>query len=846
MWDSRLARSTAKEKLIYAREVLEMVIFVGRWLAIVWILQVLGCDGANASLRRLQSNFASAESCPVPQDIVFVVDSSSSVGSERFDKIVRTVMEAIRALPPIVRIGVVRFSDDFEVVYALSFASDQFAVVDPLSRINYTGGETNMGPALTAAHNLFDTTSKERNQIIVCLTNGNPNDWDETRRSATDIINDGILLMFGRLGEVDIQKGKQQLLAEVVSPPASENMFDFQNSRDLLLRLHAPCPCLVGDRVEVIIADKSRVVVLDDIMQNGTITSRSCADVIQGYTGEVKIECKATLSFNDRNEIVTKSELLATPTCKQTCGIDSQTSVSIGGLALVRPTGEIPSGGGEERPCASIFPNSQGTIQLTCSGGLLNASNDCSAIPKTCPQLPSCTVFEWAFVVSAVLNVILIVIVIEWNVRWRRLPAPKMIDQRSIVPHSPPVPTVCKVDFETQTDPVVYVEQMRGMQMPLDIVFCVDSSISVDQADFGHAVSFLDEVAMHLDMPTVRAGLIQFNDQLPFPSIQPITGDPAVLRSSVRGMLSKRTLDMLGETKMADPIRAAADMFSILWRDAPKVIVMLTDGDPNDLEATIHAAEWAKNHRNIRLFFVHLRSRPKSRSGQNQLGIIEQLASSPSERNVVQLEGYAKLPGAVAYVLSQILCVDLWAKRAKCTIPFEPHYVVSNADDVEGLEVLCPGWDPGPHQDWKLNLSGVYYSSEIVPWVLGDKQSNWAEANAARLLSVTGEDRYNEPPAMALNQKPQDSSVIGELPSLQNSTLQPASISPYPLDRPDASTGNTSIVAAGASPSPTRLPAIPQLQIPMSAAPATYESVQWRRPPGWPVKRATPSALDIN
>merc|ERR1712224_717170 len=121
---------------------------------------------------------------------------------------------------------------------------------------------------------------------------------------------------------------------------------------------------------------------------------------------------------------------------------------------------------------------------------------------------------------------------------------------------------------------------------------------------------------------------------------------------------------------MADPIRAAADMFSIVPRDAPKVIVMLTDGDPNDLEATFDAAQWAKDCRNIRLFFVHLRSRPRSLHSHNQLGIIEQLASSPPEENIVQLEGYAKLPGAVAYVLSQILRVNIWAKRAKCTIPF--------------------------------------------------------------------------------------------------------------------------------------------------------------------------------
>eukprot|EP00746_Dinoflagellata_sp_MGD_P138367 gnl/MRDRNA2_/MRDRNA2_72019_c0_seq1.p1 gnl/MRDRNA2_/MRDRNA2_72019_c0~~gnl/MRDRNA2_/MRDRNA2_72019_c0_seq1.p1 ORF type:complete len:614 (-),score=113.05 gnl/MRDRNA2_/MRDRNA2_72019_c0_seq1:469-2310(-) len=594
-------------------------------LHVVFLLQAFGCRSINASVlqKRPEKIFSVrrlAGTCPVPQDIVFLVDSSASVGSARFERVVQRLADVLVALSrPSSRVGIVQFSDDFQVVHALTSDLDKL-YLQIQSDMSYIGGETNMGPPLAAAHDLLDTSSQERSLVIVCLTDGNPNDWDATRSSAADIRNDGIRLMFGRLGKSDVKLGKDQFLGEIVSPPVSENIFDFLDASELLARIVVPCPCPAGDLVETIIGDKPVSIELDEALSNGTSRLLSCSDLAEGYRGQVQIQCRAILTAGEGGRLTTYTELRTTNNCQQTCGIDSEASVSVGSTAIIRPSTEISSGDEQERGCAAIFPDTQGTIRLMCLGGTLNATNDCFALPKS---NPSCTVYQRALIASAVVNVVLSAIMIWWALRWRKNPIPSKI--RSIVPDDKPLKKVLKVDIEMQTDPVMYVEQMRGMQMPLDIVFCVDSSISVDQADFAYAVSFLDEVALHLDMPTICTGLVQFNDQLPFPSIQPLTGSRAVLRESIQGMLDKRTVDMLGETKMADPIRAAADMFTMGSRDAPKVIVMLTDGDPNDLEATLHAAEWAKKYRNIRLFFVHLRSRPKSLSSQNQLGIIEQL-----------------------------------------------------------------------------------------------------------------------------------------------------------------------------------------------------------------------------
>merc|ERR1719420_1611967 len=96
-------------------------------------------------------------------------------------------------------------------------------------------------------------------------------------------------------------------------------------------------------------------------------------------------------------------------------------------------------------------------------------------------------------------------------------------------------------------------ELIRGMQRPLDVVFVVDSSASVGQQNFKKATEFLLEVIHHFEMPTVRAGFIQFNDKIPFPDSATITENRREIEAKIKAMKYD-----VGETKMAPPLEAAA------------------------------------------------------------------------------------------------------------------------------------------------------------------------------------------------------------------------------------------------------------------------------------------------
>merc|ERR1719327_445867 len=101
--------------------------------------------------------------------------------------------------------------------------------------------------------------------------------------------------------------------------------------------------------------------------------------------------------------------------------------------------------------------------------------------------------------------------------------------------------------------------------------------------------------------------------------------------------------------------------------------------------------------------------------------IISELASQPTTSNVVQLDSYDALPGSAPLVLSRILQVSLWVRRAKCIVPLLPNRleVVQDLDAIAGLELMCPGWE---HQEndgswlWNPHPSSTLVYPQTIPW----------------------------------------------------------------------------------------------------------------------------------
>merc|ERR1719428_1210837 len=101
----------------------------------------------NKPPRLLQSN---SPSCPVPQEVVFLVGSSLSVGTLEFSKIKDFLVDVYQKLrvPPI-KSAIIRFDAKYEIISTPS--KDKSALIQSLQSMQHKQVHSRMGPPLLAA-----------------------------------------------------------------------------------------------------------------------------------------------------------------------------------------------------------------------------------------------------------------------------------------------------------------------------------------------------------------------------------------------------------------------------------------------------------------------------------------------------------------------------------------------------------------------------------------------------------------------------------------------------------------------------------------------------------------------
>ncbi|CAE8656541.1 unnamed protein product, partial [Polarella glacialis] len=258
-------------------------------------------------------------------------------------------------------------------------------------------------------------------------------------------------------------------------------------------------------------------------------------------------------------------------------------------------------------------------------------------------------------------------------------------------------------------------ELMRGVQRPIDLVCCLDSSFSVGDESFGKSVRFLQHLVRELEMPLSEVGVLRFHHG--FAEVSPMTGNQEDLLSCLDALAYEP-----GETKLAPPLRHAGEMLKVESNQAAKkkkkekaterkkVVLVVTDGDPNDL-AEAEAEATALKSKGVLLLFVQV-------GEMVQPEIIRRLASAPSDRFVIQLRSYDELPDASAALLERVLDVSLWVRRAKCNLSLPDYMEVADVDAIPGLEIMIPGWQAAGTDAWHWDprVGRVLEDSKIVPW----------------------------------------------------------------------------------------------------------------------------------
>ena len=167
-------------------------------------------------------------------DIVFILDSSTSVTAPNFEKMLDFIVHFVSAADidsGNVRIGALLYSTDVKVQFQLNEYQTKEDIIDAIKKIPYVYGSTNTYGGLNVMRTqMFTQQNGDRPtvpNIAILLTDGVSNvNAFETVPEAEKARADNIHIYAVGIGLADTTE-----LSQIASPPIAENMFvvdDFQ------------------------------------------------------------------------------------------------------------------------------------------------------------------------------------------------------------------------------------------------------------------------------------------------------------------------------------------------------------------------------------------------------------------------------------------------------------------------------------------------------------------------------------------------------------------------------------------------------------------------------------------
>ncbi|MCI4374060.1 hypothetical protein PGIGA_G00001690 [Pangasianodon gigas] len=160
-------------------------------------------------------------------DIVFLVDSSWSIGSENFQKIrdfLLTLVNSFDVSPDKVQIGLVQYSNSPHTEFYLNSFETKQKILDYITTLSYKGGGTKTGLGLSfllKQHFVKEAGSRAEDgvpQIAVVITDGQSQDNVEPH--AQDLKRQGIILYAIGIKDADMEQ-----LKEIATKPHEQHIY---------------------------------------------------------------------------------------------------------------------------------------------------------------------------------------------------------------------------------------------------------------------------------------------------------------------------------------------------------------------------------------------------------------------------------------------------------------------------------------------------------------------------------------------------------------------------------------------------------------------------------------------
>ncbi|XP_061914492.1 vitrin isoform X7 [Entelurus aequoreus] len=163
-----------------------------------------------------------SKTCLNANDIAFVIDGSSSVGTGNFRTVLQFVANITREFEisdTDTRVGAVQYTYEQRLEFAFGQHNNKAELLDAIKRIDYWSGGTSTGAAITyAAQQLFSKSKPNKRKIMIVITDGRS--YDDVRAPALAVQSQGVIAY-----SVGIAWAAQDELEYIATDPDKEHSF---------------------------------------------------------------------------------------------------------------------------------------------------------------------------------------------------------------------------------------------------------------------------------------------------------------------------------------------------------------------------------------------------------------------------------------------------------------------------------------------------------------------------------------------------------------------------------------------------------------------------------------------
>uniref|UniRef100_A0A8C6SXY6 Cochlin n=1 Tax=Neogobius melanostomus TaxID=47308 RepID=A0A8C6SXY6_9GOBI len=163
-----------------------------------------------------------SKTCLNANDIAFVIDGSSSVGTGNFRTVLQFVANVTREFEisdTDTRVGAVQYTYEQRLEFAFGQYNNKAELLNAIKRINYWSGGTSTGAAITyAAEQLFSKSKPNKRKIMIVITDGRS--YDDVRAPALAVHRQGVIAY-----SIGIAWAAQDELEYIATDPDKEHSY---------------------------------------------------------------------------------------------------------------------------------------------------------------------------------------------------------------------------------------------------------------------------------------------------------------------------------------------------------------------------------------------------------------------------------------------------------------------------------------------------------------------------------------------------------------------------------------------------------------------------------------------